>query len=47
MLMKVLFVLFLLYMIVLQPYWFTVGVFAVSGYLAIVEVDKRKKSGRW
>lgn len=47
MLMKAAFVLFLLYMIVVQPYWFAVGIFAVTGYLTIVEVDKRKRSGRW
>lgn len=45
--LKVLFVIALLYMLVFQPYWFTVGCFVAALYLSAGEVDKRKRSGRW
>lgn len=47
MILKTLFVLILLYFVIFQPYWFTVGCFIAALYLAASGVDERKKGGRW
>lgn len=36
-----------LYFIFFQPYWFTIGCFVAALYMAVGEVEERKKDGRW